>query len=461
MNRTSCPSSVRALRVRHALSHARIRPMTKFQTLVDTAIMGSAWVRLERPPLRVPHRATGRHLALFARALPPHSDGGVYRPLSFIQYGCQRGWRVDAFCGEAPDAHPEAGRELLARVPAEADLHIVASATREPSYRFFPRVDGGFANALEYARHAIAVLASRPPDCVLASGPPFFTFVAALFVARHFRVPLVLDYRDEWTECPFDFVTKDRHDRAWERRCLQKADAVIFTTRSHLQHQLATFPELDPRKAHVVPNGWEPDDFMPGTREARSDASDAANGLSLAHVGHLAAHTAPDDFLESLAQLLTDEPAWQSQLKVQLVGRRSFVAERAVRAFRFPNALEIVDHVGKREANRRMQASDVLVLIARADLERYLPGKLFDYLAARRPILVFGERGEASALIEQLGAGVRCPPGSGAMLRDALTHLHALDMSRNEESVGRWLQQHRRDVLASRVFGIIESLSKR
>src|SRR6185437_2397529 len=204
---------------------------------------------------------------------------------------------------------------------------------------------------------------------------------------------------------------------------------------SHLEHQLEVFPELDARKAHVVPNGWEPEDFTSCNRADHSDTCKEVRPLRMAHVGNLAGHTSPNDFFQSLQQLLTDEPKWRNGIRLQLTGQRTFDVDKAIRAFSYPDILEVSDHVGKREASRRMQESDVLLLISRPDLSRYLPGKLFDYLAARRPILVFGERGEASALVEQLGVGVRCPAGSGAMLRDALVRLRELDMASNEDTV--------------------------
>ena len=435
--------------------------MEFLKTLTDTVALGAEWFALERPGAHPPARPrSGRHLALFAAALPPSSSAGVYRPLSFMRYGSRLGWRIDAFSGEPLSGQSQHGEELLALVPKDATIHIVSSNARQPSYRIFPRVDGGFTNALAHARYAIDSLAHDPPDVVLASGPPFFTFVAALLVARRFGVPLVLDYRDEWTECPFDFVSKDGNDRAWERRCLSAASAVLFTTKSHRRRQLDAFPNLDARKTYVVPNGWEPEDFV-GLQRNSERNGDGSDTMRIAHVGNLSGHSTPLDFLDSLAELLTAQPEWIPRVRVRLIGRRSITADKAIRAFAFPSVLEVIDHVGKREASRRMQESDVLLLISNPALERYLPGKLFDYLAARRPVLVFGSKGESSELIDELHAGVLCPPGSGTALRDALVRLRALDVAQRDLIVDRWLAEHRREALASRAFGIIDTVAVR
>src|SRR6185437_12036934 len=139
----------------------------------------------------------------------------------------------------------------------------------------------------------------------------------------------------------------------WERRCLSEADAVLFTTGSHLRHQLAKFPQLTAERAHLVPNGWEPDDFADHA-EAPPTSPGAYSRMRLAHVGNLAGHTPPDEFLTSLEQLLNDEPQWRDRLLVELIGRRSPAADTAIRGFQFQANLEVVDHVSKREATKRM-----------------------------------------------------------------------------------------------------------
>ena len=438
--------------------------MTFFRTLTDTAHSGATLLSLELAPLRRKRgpragirNRDGRQLALFA-PFPPHTGAGVHRPLSFVQYGARLGWRIDVFVGPPPDNESEHGDELLARVPPLVRRHMAPPSSRQPSYNNFPRVDGGFTKAIAHAVFAIDALRHDPPDVVLASGPPFFTFVAARFVARRFGVPLVLDYRDEWTECPFDFVRKDGDDLKWERRCLTDASAVLFATPSFLNHQLQVFPQLDRRKARVVPNGWDPDDFAIASRDATTARRERDAVVRVAHVGALSGHTPPFEFLESVRRLLADRPEWISRLRISFVGRRSLTADAAIRELPYPEVVEIVDQVEKRDAIRRMHEADVLLVLSAPGLERYLPSKLFEYLAARRPVLIFGSAGESSALVDKLGAGLLCPSGSSEALGDALTKLRDLDLSPHERAVSAWLQDHRRDVLAARAFDTIESV---
>jgi glycosyltransferase involved in cell wall biosynthesis len=103
----------------------------------------------------------------------------------------------------------------------------------------------------------------------------------------------------------------------------------------------------------------------------------------------------------------------------------------------------------------------MLLLLSAPNLDRSLPTKLFEYLAARRPVLIFGSPGESSALIDRLGAGELCPPGSAEALGNALARQHHRDLSPYDENVRAWLQEHRRDVLAARAFDVVESVMSR
>lgn len=428
-----------------------------WRLIADSASVALDRLRLFRRASKSEASDSSRRVALLAWWLPPSINAGVYRPLSLMRYSVEAGWQVDAFHGPVPQNQIAGGNELLVGIPGSVRRHVVATSSREPSWRLFPRIDGGYIRAIDAAQTCIRTLRERPPRVVLASGPPFCMFVAAFLVARYFGARLVLDYRDEWTECPFDFVEVGPGSRAWERRCLRTADAVVFTTESHRTHQLGAFPELSPDRAYLVPNGWEATDF--GTAPGIEASGERATTITIAHIGSLAEHTPPEAFLSSVAQLMKETPAWRQRMRIQFVGNRSSNADAILKASPLADRLDVVDHVGKREANARMQSAGVLLLIAAPELERYLPGKLFDYIAARRPILVYGAPGEASKLVERLGVGRLCSPDTGGRgLAKALEELQSLDLRETHSRTEAWLQAHRRDVLAKEMFRILDGL---
>jgi hypothetical protein len=212
--------------------------------LRNAARTTAQWVRLEW------ETRTGRHavppaapdgpdVLLLAWFFPPMLSGGTYRPLSLVKHGSELGWRFCVLGGvpRAPTGAP--GAHLLAQVPDGTRVIRI-----EEGRRYFFTIDGGLATALDAVAAVKTELGQTVPRAVIASGPPFTMFVAGRFLARWYDVPLVVDYRDEWTESPFEFVKPGRLDGWWERRCLESADLVVFTTESQRDHALTTFPRL-------------------------------------------------------------------------------------------------------------------------------------------------------------------------------------------------------------------------
>lgn len=437
---------------------------THLKAAVDTAKLTWQLVRLLAPSRRRHARhpsedpSAGRSMALLAWSLPPSTNAGVHRPLSWLRYGASFGWSIDAFHGPVSAAHSAHGDELLASIHPSAKMHLVVKPDREPFYRLFPRVDGGFKNALAFADAVIAKYRSRPPTAVVASGPPFHTFVAARLVASHFRVPYVLDYRDEWSECPFDFVDNDGNDRWWEAWCLKRASRVIFTTESHRSHQLRTFSDLKAEQTIVIPNGWEPADF--DLQETSAFLGDQQE-VVLAHVGTLSDHTPISPLLKLVEALNSQTFRSPQTLRVRLVGRRSEAVDAEIQASGPLQRLECVGQVGKREATREMASCSVLLLISSPSLERYLPGKLFDYIAARRPILVLGSEGESSRLVKELNVGVYCAGQSAQDFLDAILECTRLDLETRRPFVDEWLKRHERKALAGAFFTQLDLATQR
>lgn len=399
--------------------------------------------------------AAGRHALVVATSLPPRFDGGVFRPLSWLRYAAENGWHISAVTRAATGSETEGGRQLAATIPPHVVVAEAPPSPLKPSQRLFQQVDGEFLTALALYRAGVERFETAPPSVIVATGPSFAAFIAGLFLKRRFGARLVLDYRDEWTENPFGFVLRRRDDRRWERRCLAAADRVFFTTEGQLAHADACFPGLIGAKGGVLLNGWEPDPSVTAAeRLSRDDGR-----LLIAHSGVVGSMVPPDAFLMDLATIVQHNPALKGRVRLQFVGRRLPAAERMLNAFPFPDMLELIDERPRAEADRLIRLSDVLLLLSNRDLARYLPGKLFEYLASGKPILVHGHGGEAQALVERLHAGLHAEAGETATLAHALDALSGQpEDAWNGQARQDWALTHTRREMARLFFERLSAL---
>jgi glycosyltransferase involved in cell wall biosynthesis len=425
---------------------------------LDTLTAYRWWLQAELATRRARPAASpgsARSLLLLMTFFPPYVAGGTYRPLSLARYGPGSGWDVQILTKDSGLPLTDEGRYLLESVPPSVSFERVPEPSLTPSHRRFPRIDGGFVQALASFRAGRPMVAQARPAVIFASGPSFDLFVTAYYLSRMSGARLVLGYRDEWSECPFAFVNRGNLDGWWERRCLRAADAVIFTTRAQLEHQIHVFPELDPAKCCVIPNGWEPSDFEVQVPELPAPE---VGRFVLTYAGTLGPWTPPSGFLSTLARVLERRADLREKLRLHFLGRTLPLVLDEVRAFPWPHVLERDDAVPKFVACAIMRASHGLLLLNDNPLmERYIPGKVYDYIGAGPPILTFGEGGEVGSLIRELDAGPVVPAGDAVALERILDRLIGNAVTRRKSATtDAWLARHTREQLARDTFTVLE-----
>jgi glycosyltransferase involved in cell wall biosynthesis len=419
----------------------------------DTVIAYGLWARLVAAKVKRQGASAGSqpHLLILAWLFPPTISGGVYRPLSFARTAAERNWQVSVVAGPAPPQPSTAGRYLVDQLPDVVSVRRMAESQLRPSYRFFPRIDGGLTTALETVRETMAGLVERP-SIIIASGPPFHNFAAGWMLSRKFEVPLILDYRDEWTDCPFDFVSRGNGDREWEERCLRHASLVMFTTASFRDQSARSFPAIDPRKYRVVPNGFDPDDLeIVPTKIPISPAT-----LDIAFLGELSSHTPPDAFLDMLQVALSRHKELIGRIRVLFVGKQREDIVARIRSHSLASQVEMHGQVPKPEALRIMRTCSLLLALNPNDLHRYIPGKLFDYVASGTPVLVFGNGGEVARIVSSLGVGYVVPERDPDKLAATLLHLLSGQVPDASPARQTWLAQHDRRRIANLMLDDIE-----
>ncbi len=433
--------------------------MSLFTTLLHTlqAYIKYARVTIHATTTNRNTRASDKaSISILAWSFAPDVNGGVYRPAALARYASEAGYRVTVFAGSAPTNPTLAGKNLLDHVGSNVKIVRVEPSAPPPSYRLFPKLDGGLHSALDLFFAARAHFGDSPPDVIVATGPPFHVFVAGYWLARTFGCRLVLDYRDEWTLSLYDFVTsKGDSDQRWEARCLQQADQVILTTRSFQENLCARYPVPGlSSKCQVVPNGWDP----PGD-PAPGHVDKAAEGkLVIMHAGTLGEPTRVGPFLRTLEQLIGAEPGLRQRLLLRFVGQKRDGEDAVLAGFKYPEMIDSVPVVPQPEAARLLRTADILLLLVDKRCIRTRPGRLYEYLAAGKPILICEDSGETTRVVDELKAGWSIKTGDTHALRSVITRVEEGNIPRADKVREDWLQAHSREALSKRMLSIIADI---
>lgn len=369
-----------------------------------------------------------RRVLLIAYQFPPVGGAGVQRAAKFTKYLPEYGWDVSVLTVSNPSV-PLTDNSLLSDIPPQTVIR--RAKTLEPGYqmkqsvttatstggkpRLLSRIKQGIRKAAmlllqpdpnilwvpQAIRQGKQLLREIPHDAILVTGPPFSSFIVGASLSRKAKLPLILDYRDEWTIANRYWENKsgnplaDRFQRYLQKRVLRQASMVIATTRRSAE----ALSNESHAAGHGIPvrclyNGFDADDgFVQPTRAPRpADAK-----FRLSHVGTLWNLTTVRPLVEAIEQLSKCQPELSARLEVEMVGRCTEQELATLgRLQGLPCAYlrrEYVDHTAAVEV---MVNADELCLIL-SDVpgaERVMPGKTFEYLATGRSVLAIAPPGE-------------------------------------------------------------------
>ena len=166
----------------------------------------------------------------------------------------------------------------------------------------------------------------------------------------------------------------------------------------------------------TITNGCDFDDFA-GLEYTRGDR------FRLTHAGSFFGQRDPKPFLQALAD------SGLQDVTVRFVGDFRPGDREFMEGLGLGDRVELIEYVPRRTSLALQRDSDALLLLipdAGGRGRGVLSGKVFEYLAAERPILAaVPPDGAAAQLIRDTGAGVVAAPDDVAALRDALVEMHA------------------------------------
>lgn len=369
---------------------------------------------------------------------PPSGGSGVQRWLKFVKYLVPSGWEPYVFTPENPSFTIE-DKSLLKDVPASVE--VIHFPIWEPYQLFFKlsslfgkenpqQVDfistgkkSVFQSLSAWVRGNFFIpdarvfwvkpsviyledfISRNDINKIITTGPPHSVHLIGLRLKKkNPALHWIADFRDPWSEwdlldtLSLTTLARMKHQKL-EREVLTKADRVITIAPYHVNR----FEVLCGRTVDLITNGFDEEDFE-GIENIHTEK------FTIRHVGIVDELRDPRPVMEALKQLSVSTPEFQQDVTVEFIGKvnasfKNYVIEDE----QLSSIVRFQDNIPHAQLLAGYGSTDLqLLVLAHTQLAPgNLPGKFFEYLASRKPILGIGPvNGDAGDILRQTNAGV-------------------------------------------------------
>lgn len=362
---------------------------------------------------------------------PPAGGPGVQRWLKFITYFKEFGIEPIVYTPENPN-YPIEDVNLINEIPE--GIEVIKLPIKEP-YRFAKilskkktkQISSGIITKKQpsiierlmlwvrgnffipdarigWVKPSINYLekyiAQNAIDAIITTGPPHSMHLIGLALKRKLGLTWIADFRDPWTTIHYHKSlqlsdSSEKKHKQLEAEVLQNADRVVVTSpNTKLEFQSITKQPID-----IITNGYDTNHLI----EPKLDTN-----FSLVHIGSLLSGRNPEILWKVLSDLCVESEKFAQDFKLKLIGAVSNEVIVSLKNHQLADKTEVVGYVSHEEALQFQHNAQLLLLIEMnlAETRSIIPGKLFEYLLAKRPIIALGPNGsDIEAIISETNAG--------------------------------------------------------
>jgi glycosyltransferase involved in cell wall biosynthesis len=445
---------------------------------------------IDRPLLEQVQPGRKLRILLISYLFPPAGGIGVQRALSLARYLPDCGFEVHVLSA-ANAAAPVRDPALCQRVPNEVKQHHAFTPeipfwVRHTIWNYLSRDSKETKSSLavsdtnatsngqprsagvkSFATRAIRRILSPEPevlwapfairrakqvvrklgiDVVMVTAPPFSSFLVGNALKKSFpHLKYVADFRDEWISFylkDFEFQSSDyTRQKAIriERETIDSADLVVAVAQDSLKEIKSRYPDQPESKFACISNGFDPEAFA-GLMWRRN----REKKLIVTHVGTAYKTASPQFYLDALDGLPEE---LRSQIETRFVGRITDAERQQFEGRKSDN--QLLGFMPQHEALRYMEETDCLLLTMTNNIS--LPGKLYEYLAARKPIIALSPKGgEVDTFLRETRAGWCVDYRDQAAIQKLLSdlcrqkvgHCELSDFAADESIINQYARPH-------------------
>ncbi|MFW2135394.1 glycosyltransferase [Chryseobacterium sp. TY4] len=366
---------------------------------------------------------------------PPAGGPGVQRWLKFAKYLPEFGWEPIIYTPENP-SYPIVDETLLKDVPE--NIKIVRTKIWEP-YQLAEKFSKGnkkykagqfdvgknqsFMSKLSifvrgnffipdarkfWVKPSISFLKNylkeHNIDVIVTTGPPHSLHLIGFGLKKEIpNLKWIADFRDPWTEISYYKHLKltkssDQKHRDLEKSVFENADLTLATSYTDAEN----FRKMGANSVCIT-NGFDTSSF----EEADLSKSNKEK-FCLGYVGVLEQLRNPENLWKAIHELLEENLDFENDFEMKFVGRLDDKILENLKASKIGKHLQILGYRAHAESYQEMKNSDLLLItnFPNNSSKGIIPGKLFEYLSTRKPILSFGPKeADVSKILNETKAG--------------------------------------------------------
>ena len=244
------------------------------------------------------------------------------------------------------------------------------------------------------------VLEKEKIDTIITTGPPHSVHLIGYHLKKLKSVKWIADFRDPWTSIGYHkklkltSASKKKHKNL-ESMVLNFADKIVVTSNTTKKE----FEQITEQPIKVITNGFD---------GLKNDMAILDSKFTISHIGSMLTGRNPVNLWKVLSALIKENKDFKNAFQLQFIGVISDDILQSIQSFGLEEFCEVLGYVPHVEALKYQGSSQILLLaeIDSSDTIGIIPGKLFEYMAAQRPILGIGPKNwEVKNMVSETNSG--------------------------------------------------------
>lgn len=396
---------------------------------------------------------------------PPDGGAGTQRIAKFCKYLGEYGWQPFVITRdiESRTAYWPDDRTLLDDVGPDTEIERVSPSQQQYDWTFpISRTDPACCWVRPAYESAERIIQSNKIDAVLITMSPFALCYLGRRIQDALRIPVVYDLRDPWALDGWRAYKGRRHwleDFQVMKRTLQTADGVIANTPEARKAILSSIPDVKISHICFITNGYDPEDF-----EKSKGVISEEGQFTLVHIGTLHTstvhqyhgivgalrrlrHYRPESIdpsgrtlihlLKAINVLKTEHFPGIDRMRLVHVGTVDAATRKCVEESGLAESVTFTGYLDHTQSVAWLKRADAIFLplhgLSPGQRSLIVPGKAYECLAARRPILACLPEGDAKDFVKECAQGFFAEPCDAQSIAEALKGI--LRFHQNKEAV--------------------------